>query len=347
MSDDFQNSDDDGNLFGEEIRHRQVSALVPEHIGRGVFSTGAIVTQGPHEFVVDFLLSMNRPHQLAARVILPPMVLAQVINALADNLRKYESRFGAADPSRGPVSDTPGDRAAAKLAAQADLKREVQAQLESGDANPKQAPTDDAPAQADENAGTTAQGAADEPADASPHAAPPADADQTRAEDTPPQTPQADLPQADAPANHEQGAEHADDAGQDDAPPIQSGITPIAPKQADDDGMWSDEDASQKRQQNRPSVQDVYDDLKIGDDVINGRYANAVMIGHSQGEFFFDFITNFFPRSAVSSRIYLSARQVPRLLDALKFSWKRYEARVAEARRKQQGGQDQTPGQDG
>ena len=39
----------------------------------------------------------------------------------------------------------------------------------------------------------------------------------------------------------------------------------------------------------------------------------CAMIGHSAGEFSFDFLTNFFPQSAVSSRVFLSAGQAPRL----------------------------------
>ncbi|MEZ6074926.1 MAG: hypothetical protein R3C56_04380 [Pirellulaceae bacterium] len=48
-------------------------------------------------------------------------------------------------------------------------------------------------------------------------------------------------------------------------------------------------------------MQDIYDDLKIRDEFLSGAYANAVMIGHGPHEFSFDFITNFYPHSAVSA----------------------------------------------
>ena len=41
---------------------------------------------------------------------------------------------------------------------------------------------------------------------------------------------------------------------------------------------------------------------KMRDDIHSGSYANAVMIGHGPHEFSFDFITNFYPQSAVSAR---------------------------------------------
>lgn len=68
----------------------------------------------------------------------------------------------------------------------------------------------------------------------------------------------------------------------------------------------------------RPSAQEIYDDLKIRDELLSGAYSNAVMIGHGPHEFSFDFITNFYPYSAVSSRVFLSAGQVVRLYDSLR-----------------------------
>lgn len=76
------------------------------------------------------------------------------------------------------------------------------------------------------------------------------------------------------------------------------------------------------------TAQEVYDDLKIKDELLSGAYANAVMIGHGPHEFSFDFITNFYPHSAVSSRVFLAAGQVPRLYDSLKGTWDQLRARM-------------------
>lgn len=67
----------------------------------------------------------------------------------------------------------------------------------------------------------------------------------------------------------------------------------------------------------RPTPQEIYDDLKIPDECLSGVYANGVMIGHGASEFSLDFLTNFFPQQAVSSRVFLAAGQVPRLIDSL------------------------------
>lgn len=77
----------------------------------------------------------------------------------------------------------------------------------------------------------------------------------------------------------------------------------------------------------RPSPQEIYDDLKLPDDVLSGVYANGVMIGHGATEFGLDFLTSFFPQSAVSARVFLASGQVPRLLDSLKGAVKQLQER--------------------
>jgi len=77
----------------------------------------------------------------------------------------------------------------------------------------------------------------------------------------------------------------------------------------------------------RQNPQEVYDELKLRDEILSGSYANAVMIGHGPFEFSFDFITNFYPQSAVSCRVYMASGHVPRLLDSLKASWEQIRGR--------------------
>lgn len=181
----------------QEVQHQQISARVPDHVARGVFSTGAVVLNGHHEFILDFLLRMTRPQQVAARIVLPPPVVPRMIGALRENLGNYETRFGPVPPAPQPL---------------------------------------------------------DQP-----------------------------------------------------TPPPQ------------------------------PSAQELYDELKLPDETISGTYANAVMVGHTGTEFSFDFITTFFPRSAVSARVYLAAPNVPRFLESLTHSWEQYQQKIEQIKQQQSG----------
>jgi len=171
--------------YSQEIQHAQISARVPEKVSKGVFSTGAMVFQGQHEFVIDFVLRMAQPNMIAARVILPLSIMGSVLAALRENLGNYTSKFGP--PPALPM---------------------------------------------------------------------------------PPQPP-----------------------------------TP-------------------------PPIDEIYSGLKLPDDMLSGVYANAVMIAHSPAEFYFDFITNFYPRSAVSCRVYMSAPQVPGLLNTLMRAFQQYQQKL-------------------
>ncbi len=95
-------------------------------------------------------------------------------------------------------------------------------------------------------------------------------------------------------------------------------------------------------QARQPTAQEIYDELKLPDDQLSGAYANGVMIGHTPSEFKFDFLTNLFPSSAVSARVFLSAPQVPRLLESLQNTFNQFQQRVQQ-QRGGQGGQNPPP----
>ena len=94
--------------------------------------------------------------------------------------------------------------------------------------------------------------------------------------------------------------------------------------------------------QKKPTLQEIYDDLKIADETLPGSYANGVMIGHAASEFKFDFLANMMPTPAVSSRVYLSAPHVPRLLQSLTKTYDDFQKRVAEQQKKRQDPPEET-----
>jgi hypothetical protein len=78
---------------------------------------------------------------------------------------------------------------------------------------------------------------------------------------------------------------------------------------------------------NRPTLQEIYENFRLPDDLLSGTYANSVMIGHSPTEFFMDFISGFYPTSAVAARIFMPVPQIPRFLNALNSSIEQHKQR--------------------
>lgn len=79
--------------------------------------------------------------------------------------------------------------------------------------------------------------------------------------------------------------------------------------------------------QPRPTIQEIYENFKLPEDQLSGSYSNSVLIGHSPTEFFFDFITGFYPTPAVSARVLMGAAHVPRFLNMLRTCLEQYQAR--------------------
>lgn len=80
-------------------------------------------------------------------------------------------------------------------------------------------------------------------------------------------------------------------------------------------------------QQPRPSIEEIYQNFKLSDDMQSGAYANSVLIGHGVTEFFFDFISGFYPNSAVASRVFMAAPQIPRFVTMLSTALQSYQTR--------------------
>ena len=94
------------------------------------------------------------------------------------------------------------------------------------------------------------------------------------------------------------------------------------------------------KQVRQPTIQELYDEIKLSDDVLSGSYANGVMIGHSVSDFKFDFLTNLYPTTAVSCRVYLSTPQVPRMLESLVGTFEQFQKRLQEQQRLREEGQE-------
>ena len=74
----------------------QISIDLPEEISEGTYANLAIISHSNSEFVIDFVrLVPNVPKaKVKSRVILTPKHAKRLLNALSDNLDKFEKQFG-------------------------------------------------------------------------------------------------------------------------------------------------------------------------------------------------------------------------------------------------------------
>ncbi len=84
----------------------KIEIKVDESIASGIFSNFANVSHSADEFVLDFLYVNPTPPpgfgKLCSRIILTPGHAKRILQALAENIRKYEERFGEIKASQMP-----------------------------------------------------------------------------------------------------------------------------------------------------------------------------------------------------------------------------------------------------
>lgn len=86
----------------EENKQLQLE-LKPE-VAKGSYSNLAIISHSHSEFVIDFatmLPGLAKP-EISNRILMTPEHAKRLLNALMDNIGKYESQFGRIDLPGSP-----------------------------------------------------------------------------------------------------------------------------------------------------------------------------------------------------------------------------------------------------
>ena len=82
----------------------QLNIELPEEVAEGVYSNLAIISHSHSEFVIDFIrLLPNVPKaKVKSRIILTPHHAKRLLNALQDNVNKFEALHGSISDNNTP-----------------------------------------------------------------------------------------------------------------------------------------------------------------------------------------------------------------------------------------------------
>lgn len=85
-------------------QQQKINIEVSPEEAEGIYSNLAIVSHSPSEFIVDFtrVLPGIKKAKIYARIVLAPQHAKLLMNALRENIEKYEKRFGEIKIVRGP-----------------------------------------------------------------------------------------------------------------------------------------------------------------------------------------------------------------------------------------------------
>ncbi|MEO0082334.1 MAG: DUF3467 domain-containing protein [candidate division WOR-3 bacterium] len=75
---------------------QQVQVEIGERESEGVYSNFVLIAHSPSEFIIDFarILPGLPKAKVFSRIVMTPQHVQLLHNALAENIRKYEERFG-------------------------------------------------------------------------------------------------------------------------------------------------------------------------------------------------------------------------------------------------------------
>jgi hypothetical protein len=75
-----------------------------DEMSRGRYSNTMAVAHGPEEFVIDWFLQSPNGMHLVSRVIVTPSHMKRIVQALQENLERYENSFGMINVIESPNS---------------------------------------------------------------------------------------------------------------------------------------------------------------------------------------------------------------------------------------------------
>ncbi|MBT3648903.1 MAG: DUF3467 domain-containing protein [Flavobacteriales bacterium] len=80
----------------KDQKQSQINIELSEEMAQGVYSNLAIITHSNAEFIVDFVSMMpgTPKAQVKSRIILTPQHAKRLLNALNENVKKFEAQNG-------------------------------------------------------------------------------------------------------------------------------------------------------------------------------------------------------------------------------------------------------------
>jgi hypothetical protein len=81
---------------------KEIKITFPEAVQGGAYANNMVVAHTKEEFILDFLMVAPPAGIVTARVIVSPGHMKRILEALRDNVSKYETSFGAIQKAEEP-----------------------------------------------------------------------------------------------------------------------------------------------------------------------------------------------------------------------------------------------------
>lgn len=80
----------------------EMNIKAPDEILQGRYANMMQVSHAKEEFVLDFMFAHPPQGELVSRLIVSPAHMKRILNALMDNVQRYEQQFGQVEEAGEP-----------------------------------------------------------------------------------------------------------------------------------------------------------------------------------------------------------------------------------------------------
>ncbi|MDZ7798119.1 MAG: DUF3467 domain-containing protein [Patescibacteria group bacterium] len=85
-----------------QAQGQKVNLKATDEILKGHYANNLMAAHSKEEFVLDFINLFPPQGQLVSRIVTSPGHLKRIVNALTQNLKKYEEKFGEIKQAENP-----------------------------------------------------------------------------------------------------------------------------------------------------------------------------------------------------------------------------------------------------
>jgi hypothetical protein len=84
---------------------REIKIGFPQDLQGGRYANNMHVIHTKEEFIMDFMMVVPPAGAVTARVIVSPGHMKRIFNALGENIKKYEEKYGTLVEAAAPAGD--------------------------------------------------------------------------------------------------------------------------------------------------------------------------------------------------------------------------------------------------
>jgi hypothetical protein len=89
----------------QQPQQQQIQVKINDDALKGIYSNSMFVNHTKEEFIMDFASIFGQQGLVGARIITSPGHFKRIINAMKENLDKYENAFGKIIESAAPSTE--------------------------------------------------------------------------------------------------------------------------------------------------------------------------------------------------------------------------------------------------